>query len=154
MSDLPDTWDDEPWPLDEPDITYGRPVNWSDTHDNPPQVADLADEAWEHAIDQGISMERVFVELQDHAMWRMVASSFVYVEPTGTDVQDIACLFDVPVHMIADDPPTHADIKAIEESIRSMANPATSPDQIFAEIKADVLPRRTLDQWTFTKETE
>ena len=69
MTSLPDSWDDEPWPLDEPDITYGRPVNWSDTHESPPQVVDLADEAWEYAVDHGVSMEQALVRLQDRAMY-------------------------------------------------------------------------------------
>lgn len=66
---LPDSWDDEPWPLDESVPAPGlRPTTWSDTHDQPPQVADLADEAWQYAVDRGISMERALVELQDQAM--------------------------------------------------------------------------------------
>lgn len=66
---LPDRWEDEPWPLDDPIPAPGlRPTNWSDTHDQPPQVADLADEAWQYAVDHGISMERALVEMQDQAM--------------------------------------------------------------------------------------
>lgn len=66
--DLPESWDDEPWPLEEPDLAVMRPVNWSDTHDNAPQVADLADDAWEYAVDHGVSMERALVELQHREM--------------------------------------------------------------------------------------
>lgn len=62
---LPDRWEDEPWPLDDPvPAPSFRPVNWSDTHAQPPQVADLADEAWQYAVDHGISMERALAELQ------------------------------------------------------------------------------------------
>lgn len=62
--DLPERWDDEPWPLDDPDVGTHRVINRSDTHDVVPQVADLADEAWEYAVDHGVSMERALVELQ------------------------------------------------------------------------------------------
>lgn len=65
---LPDRWDDEPWPLDDPTPAPSlRPTTWSDTHDQPPQVADLADEAWQYAIDHGVSMERALAELQRRA---------------------------------------------------------------------------------------
>ena len=62
---LPDSWDDEAWPLDDPVPAPGlRPVNWSDTHADPPQVADLADEAWQYALDHGCSMEQALARLQ------------------------------------------------------------------------------------------
>ena len=64
---LPDRWDDEPWPLDEPDTGTFRVTNRSDTYDDVPQVADLADEAWEYALDHGVSMERALVEVQGRA---------------------------------------------------------------------------------------
>lgn len=73
MTDHP-SWADEPWPLDDPVPAPAlRPTNWSDTHDQPPQVADLADEAWQRAVDRGISMERALAELQ---VVRGVALSF------------------------------------------------------------------------------
>ena len=66
MHDLPDRWEDEPWPLDAPDVGASRVRNRSDTFaDEVPQVADLADEAWEYALDHGVSLERALVELQD-----------------------------------------------------------------------------------------
>lgn len=62
---LPDSWNDEPWPLDDPvPAPTVRPTNWSDTHDTVPQVADLADEAQELADRYGWSMERALVEAQ------------------------------------------------------------------------------------------
>lgn len=65
MTDWPTSWDDDPWPLDDPvPAPTLRPANWSDTHTQPPQVADLADEAWQRAFDRGISMERALAELQ------------------------------------------------------------------------------------------
>lgn len=71
MTDLPATWDEEPWPLEDPvPVRSLRPQNWSDTHDLPPQVADLADEAWEYAVDRGISMERALAELQRREQYR------------------------------------------------------------------------------------
>lgn len=63
-TDLPERWDDEPWPLDEPDIGAFRVQNRSDSYDDVPQVADLAEEAWEYALDHGVSMERALVEVQ------------------------------------------------------------------------------------------
>lgn len=63
-ANLPDSWDDEPWPLDDPAPTTFRPTNRSDTYTEPPQVADLADEAWEYAVDHGVSIERALVEMQ------------------------------------------------------------------------------------------
>ena len=62
---IPDSWADEPWPLDDlvPAPTL-RPSNWSDTHATVPQVADLADEAWQYAYDHGVSMERALAEVQ------------------------------------------------------------------------------------------
>ena len=71
MTDLPDTWADEPWPLDDPVPAPGlRPTNWSDTHTDPPQVADLADEAWQYAMDHGVSMEVALARLQDRKLTR------------------------------------------------------------------------------------
>jgi hypothetical protein len=65
---LPDRWDDEPWPLDDPIPARGlRPTNWSDSHDQPPQVADLADEALQYALDHGVSMGRALAEVQERA---------------------------------------------------------------------------------------
>lgn len=61
---IPDNWADEPWPLDEPDIGTMRVTNRSDSYDQVPQVADLADEAWQYAIDHGLSLERALVEVQ------------------------------------------------------------------------------------------
>lgn len=75
MTDLPDTWADEPWPLDDPVPAPApglRPTNWSDTHTDPPQVADLADEAWQYAMDHGCSMEQALAALQDRALTRHV----------------------------------------------------------------------------------
>lgn len=66
-TDLPDRWADEPWPLDEPDIGTFRVQNRSDSYDDVPQVADLADEAWDYALDHGVSMERALVEVQGRA---------------------------------------------------------------------------------------
>lgn len=77
---LPDRWADEPWPLDDPvPAPSFRPANWSDTHDNPPQVADLADEAWQRAVDKGISIERALAELQQMRVRRDRLGSFIPV---------------------------------------------------------------------------
>ena len=63
---LPERWADEPWPLDDPTPAPSlRPSNWSDTHADPPQVADLADEAWQYAMDHGVSMEVALTRLQE-----------------------------------------------------------------------------------------
>lgn len=86
---LPDSWDDEPWPLDDPTPTPSlRPTNWSDTHDQPPQVADLADEAWQYAVDHGISMERALVELQHLELARRSAAARIdaHVQRLGPDL--------------------------------------------------------------------
>ena len=65
MGDLPERWSDEPWPLEDPVPSPSlRPTNWSDTHTDPPQVADLADEAWEYAIDHGCSIGQALHDLQ------------------------------------------------------------------------------------------
>lgn len=62
--DFPTSWSDEPWPLEEPERVTFRPRTWSDTHDAPPQVADLADEAMELADRYGYSMEQALVAAQ------------------------------------------------------------------------------------------
>ena len=67
--DLPDVWADEPWPLDPLPAPF-RPTNWSDSHDAAPQVADLADAAWELAIDRGISLEQALVTIQQREEWK------------------------------------------------------------------------------------
>jgi hypothetical protein len=67
--DLPSSWDDEPWPLEEPDLPpVFRPRNWSDSHADAPQVADLADQA-QALVDRGWSMERALVACQQREAW-------------------------------------------------------------------------------------
>lgn len=167
MTDLPDSWADEPWPLDDPVPTRGlNPVNWSDTHDTPPQVADLADEAWEYAIDHGISMERALAELQRQGAtpsfitvnltpdvsWvreayeraaQQVRSSFRYIDPDVT-------LGGRAVNGISGVKTSHSVIDELRNDVAAMANPAADPDALLDEIRSDLFPRRTLDQWSFS----
>ena len=65
MTDLPTSWADEAWPLEDPTPppTF-RPRNWSDTHDDPPQVADLAVEAQRLVDEHGWAMGEALVHLQ------------------------------------------------------------------------------------------
>lgn len=65
MADLPTSWADEPWPLEEPvSAPVFRPRNWSDSHADAPQVADLADDAQALVDRYGMSMERALVLCQ------------------------------------------------------------------------------------------
>lgn len=63
----PTSWDEEPWPLEDPSPGPGlNPTSWSDSlaPAQVPQPGELADEAWRRAEDRGISMERALAELQ------------------------------------------------------------------------------------------
>lgn len=62
--ELPDSWDDEPWPLDDPLGSPFQPKTWSDSVEDVPQPNELADEAWEYAVDYGVSLERALAEVQ------------------------------------------------------------------------------------------
>ena len=64
MTDLPTSWADEPWPLEDDLPAAFRPRNWSDTHADPPQVADLALEAQRLVDERGWSMGEALVHLQ------------------------------------------------------------------------------------------
>ena len=153
MSDLPDSWDDEPWPLDDPTpVPSFQPSNWSDTHDAPPQVADLADEAWEYALDHGVSMERALAELQD----RRMAASGTYAKYAGG-----ATVLWVPATQQTIDDANHAARRMDElwsrvRNALATGNPAVSMDRLIGDalldqLKRDPMPRRTLDQWSFTR---
>lgn len=58
---LPDSWDDEPWPLETPasiSVHSGRPRHWSDSH-NPDDLPEMdVDEVWDVAMDLGVSYEQ------------------------------------------------------------------------------------------------
>ncbi len=112
--DLPESWDDEPWPLDDPTSAPTlRPSNWSDTHDQAPQVADLADEAEEYALDNGISLERALAELQRCKLYEQEKRAFIakgdirvhfvetgegeVVSADGTDLTEFLATPDWPV---------------------------------------------------------
>lgn len=63
----PTSWDDEPWPLEDPSPGPAlRPTSWSDslTPEQVPHPADLADEAYAYAEEHGCSLERALAELQ------------------------------------------------------------------------------------------
>lgn len=157
---LPDSWDDEPWPLEDPIPAPGlRPTNWSDTHETVPQVADLADEAWQYAMDHGISMERALAELQrrehyraeiDRQVW---GSSYVTVNPNGYATGGLVN----PLTVVPVTRDTIADAKAMQQAMdrawerlrqtltadpssivvqmRGMSDKATG-DRVLAEAKA------------------
>lgn len=63
---LPDRWQDEPWPLDGPDLRpVGAQRTWSDTHDEPPQMdARLVQFAEVIAEVKGLSMGESLVAAQ------------------------------------------------------------------------------------------
>lgn len=154
MSPLPDSWDDEPWPLDDPIPAPGlRPTNWSDTHADPPQVADLADEAWQRAMDRGISMERALAELQREQMgdgadrasmlsqmfWSRSRIAYThtftptkiahYVPSSQAIHDDLTAYFDkVSITLTADPSP-------VVSAMRAMSDQATG-DRVLAETKA------------------
>lgn len=89
--DLPESWDDEPWPLEEPSVSF-RPVNFSDTHDEAPQVADLADEALEYALEHGVSMGQALATLQQYeafdALQRAIVSPMQRASGSALDRMD------------------------------------------------------------------
>lgn len=66
-AELPDSWADEPWPLEDPSPGPAlRPTSWSDSlaPEQVPHPADLADEAYAYAEEHGCSLERALAELQ------------------------------------------------------------------------------------------
>jgi hypothetical protein len=69
----------EPWPLDDPvPARTLRPTNWSDTHDQVPQVHELADEAQDLVDRYGWSMEQALVHAQQR---RMNGPIVVWIDP-------------------------------------------------------------------------
>lgn len=113
MADLPDSWDDEPWPLEDPVPTRAEsfnPRSWSDTHD--PDVLELdADEVWDYAVDHGISYEQAGVILQrqqvaeqDVIQWKEHWHTSPR-RPTGVTVDDINRLADQYFGQIYASPP-------------------------------------------------
>lgn len=84
---LPDDWSDDPWPLDDLPGSPLRPRNWSDTHGpDLPQAADLADEAWQYAVDHRCSLEQALVTLQRR---EVLAAEISGTVPGGTSVNSV-----------------------------------------------------------------
>ena len=132
MTDLPDTWADEPWPLDDPTPTPGlRPSNWSDTHTDPPQVADLADEAWQYAMDHGCSMEQALAALQGREAYRAGLSSgqtlsvgmSLNLEPYRKAFSDMGAA----IAKVADVLSNRVDVDALIAEVEQMAEEAQKP---------------------------
>lgn len=62
--DFPTSWSDEPWPLEEPEHVTFRPRSWSDSIEDVPQPADLADEAQALADKHGWPLGRALAVAQ------------------------------------------------------------------------------------------
>lgn len=116
----PTSWDDEPWPLEDPSPGPAlRPTSWSDSlePEDVPHPADLADEAYAYAEEHGCSLERALAELQHLRGRQALAGAQLAQRQKATNYHVVVS----PSGAIAPGPAWHRMDQALADTIRRQA---------------------------------